>query len=148
MDIELLEELKKLMRVFYRSKIIIVSNHFEIILDEKTNLCFRLNIENVLELKCKVLEWVSCFIKMQPYFNTIVHKYGWHGYTEYEDLIEDRHNIYNDIWQNKILKYINNYFEKDFTIEDMMKIYQRIGNGINRDLTIKFIESDFDFDLL
>ena len=43
---------------------------------------------------------------------------------------------------------INRYFKTSFTLDELQKIYCRIGTGCNPELGYKFIESGFDMGLL
>lgn len=84
------------------------------------------NIKTKEEVKCKVLE----------YFSRPAHKTTY-GSEDTDDLI----HAY-------ILACINQYLNTDFTEEDMSLIYTELGNGIKRTLTLKFIESGYDLNLL
>lgn len=84
------------------------------------------NIETKNEVKCKVLE----------YFSRPAHK-TMYGSETADDLIHQY-----------ILDCINQYLNTSFTQEDMSLIYTRLGNGIHRTLTLKFIESGYDLNIL
>lgn len=88
--------------------------------------CFS-NCDNELEVKCKVLEWLSrdaC--KTCPF-----------------------HNQYkNDEFNSFIREGINGFLRTNFSKEDMLKIYRYLGNQINRNKTIKFIASRYDLKVL
>ena len=43
---------------------------------------------------------------------------------------------------------INNYLNTNFTKEKMELIYTKLGNAINHNLTIKFVESGYDTKIL
>jgi hypothetical protein len=43
---------------------------------------------------------------------------------------------------------INAYLGTSFTAEDMEQIYCRLGNAVNSELCVKFIESGYDMALL
>ena len=43
---------------------------------------------------------------------------------------------------------LNHYLGTFFSEEDINLIYQRLGNGINQELTYIFIDSDFDMEVL
>lgn len=47
-----------------------------------------------------------------------------------------------------ILNGVNRYLGTRFSQDDMDEIYCRLGNAIKHELTIKFIESGFDFEVL
>ena len=117
--------LQNLMRVFNKSFINYLN---ELILIPRTNLYFGLNdVDSELDLKCKVLEYCSRHaFKSMPYST----------------------NRSNTTYQNKVRKSINIYLDTSFTREDMELIYTELGNGINHELTIKFIQSDYDMNVL
>lgn len=51
-------------------------------------------------------------------------------------------------WEKRIRKIINNYLQTDFSCEDFELIYTQLGNAINPKLTNKFIESEYDLEVL
>jgi hypothetical protein len=98
-----------------------INHNNEIILEPKNNVYFRLDdINNELEFKCKMFAWVSRPIAK--------------GLSKY--------------WSSRILKCFNKLMKTSFTKEDMYLIYDRLGNDVNRQLTIKFIESNYNLSLL
>lgn len=105
-----------------------INHNNELILVEKTNLYFLLNnIDNELEFKCKLLEWCSRDVsKAMPY----------------------RNNWLNEAYWSEVRNGINNVLKTDFDHSKMEVIYDRLGNQINRNLTIKFIESGYDMNVL
>lgn len=105
-----------------------INHNNELILVEKTNLYFLLNnIDNELEFKCKLLEWCSRDAsKAMPY----------------------RKNWLNEAYWSEVRNGINNVLKTDFDHSKMEVIYDRLGNQINRNLTIKFIESGYDMNVL
>lgn len=109
----------KLMNCFPNSFI----NHLgEFIAHRETNEYFILaNCENELDVKCKVLAWLSrgaC--KIEPYKRK----------------------------QKIMLAGINKFLGTDFNINYMEIIYQYLGNGLRRPLAIKFIESGYNMSIL
>ena len=118
-------EMQRLMVCFPGS---FLNANLEFIAYPKTNLYFILgNCETELDIKCKVLEWFSrdaC--KTQP-FKTAQN---------------------NKLYNNKIRDCINEYLGTDFTKEQMLTIYTKLGNCCNHYLTRDFICSDYDFKLL
>lgn len=100
----------------------------ELILYSSTNLYFGLDdVNSEQDIKCKLLEWCSRdTYKAQPFDN-------------YE------HNLY---YQDTIRKRINYYLKTDFSREQMELIYQKLGNSINHDLTIKFVKSGYEMNVL
>lgn len=105
-----------------------VSEYQEFIAVPRTNLYFNLkNCNSLLDIKCKVLEWFSrdaC--KSQPF------RSDWRN-AEYWDNIREK---------------INDFLGTDFTAEEMMIIYTRLGNACNHKLCIEFIESGYNMKLL
>lgn len=109
---------KKALRLFDKS---FINANNEIILEPRNNVYFRLDgVDSELEFKCKMFAWVS-----RPIAKSL-----------------------NKYWAPRILKSFNNFFGTNFSKDDMYKIYDRLGNDVNRSLTIKFIESGYDMDLL
>lgn len=47
-----------------------------------------------------------------------------------------------------ILDCVNEYLHTDFNEDDIELIYTYLGNGINRELTLKFIESGYDLNII
>ena len=47
-----------------------------------------------------------------------------------------------------MLEGINDFLETDFTESDMEEIYRHLGNAINHEKTMRFIESGYDFKVL
>ena len=93
----------------------------EIIIEPKNNIYFRIdNISDILDFDCKMLEWVS-----RPACKGV--------------------NLY---WQRYIRRGLNSYFRKSFSKDDWLKIYQRLGNGVNRSLCRQFIISYYNLEVL
>ena len=98
-----------------------INNRNELILIPKTNLYFRLEgVETELDFKCKLLEWCS------------------------RDSVKGV-SIY---WQRKTRNMINYLLGTNFTENNLNMIYCRLGNCVNHNLTIAFVESNYNFDLL
>lgn len=94
----------------------------ELIIIPKINAYFRLeNVYTELDFKCKVLNWLSFYASP---------------------------NHWSKRWSNKIIDYTNFILHTDFSKEDFETIYKHLGNGINNDLTIKFIQNDYDMKVL
>lgn len=100
----------------------------EIILYPETNLYFRLDdVNSEFDVKCKLLEWCSRdAYKTKPYDN----------------------ELKNKVYQEEIMDNINNYLNTNFTKGKMELIYTKLGNAINHNLTIKFVESGYDTKIL
>lgn len=48
----------------------------------------------------------------------------------------------------KALSRLNRFLKTNFETHEMEYIYKKIGNGANKDLAYKFIDSDFDMEVL
>lgn len=104
----------------YSPKCFINGNN-ELIIEPKNNIYFRLeDIETELELKCKVLAWLS----------------------------RPSHKGVSVYWQNRIKRIVNEFLGTAFTFAEMEKIYTYLGNDCNREKTIKFIKSNYDLNIL
>jgi len=112
----------ELLKAFPRSFI----NEFgEFIAHDKANEYFILkNCANDLDIKCKVLEWLSRGASKTAPFRT---------------------NKKNEEFNNFMLSGINEFLCTEFTREDMRDIYSTLGNCVNHEKTIEFIESGYDF---
>ena len=119
------EYISRLMRLFPRS---FINNINELILVSKTNLYFCLDdVESEFDVKCKLLEWCSRdSVKAMPYSS----------------------NRKNEMYQDDVRKSVNVYLDTNFDREQMEVIYCKLGNAINHDLTIKFVKSGYDMNLL
>lgn len=105
-----------------------LNQHGEFIAHRETNEYFQLSkCKDALEIKCKVLEWLSrAACKTEPYKT------------------KKNNKEFNDF----MLRGINKFLYTDFDKYDMSTIYQDIGNQVNRELTIKFINSGYDMEYL
>jgi hypothetical protein len=56
--------------------------------------------------------------------------------------------IRNQRFHEFMLNGINNFLDTKFTIEQMEVIYEYLGNAINHQKTIEFIQSEYDFNVL
>lgn len=117
--------IQRLMSCFPRSYI---NQHGEFIAHEIANEYFILkNCENELDVKCKVLEWFSRgAYKTQPYST----------------------KKKNDEFHKFMLDGINEFLGTKFTENDMELIYTYLGNAVDHELTIKFICSGYDLEVL
>ena len=83
--------------------------------------------EDVLDVKCKVLEWLSRpASKGQPF----------------------KSDRANERYQNYMLDGINKYLGTHFTHDDIDEVYTYLGNRCNHAKTIRFIESGYDVGML
>ena len=100
---------------------------FEMILDEKNVLWFSLGeIENALELKRRFISAISRCYKTEPY-------------RTFKRNIE---------WQQKHISAFNKTLGTKFNIDEITYIYTYLGNGCNKPIAIKFIESGYDLNVL
>lgn len=98
-----------------------VNSSNELIFDPRSNLYFRLeDVENHLDFLCKMFAWLS-----RPISKSL-----------------------SDYKSRKILKSFNQLLGTNFTKKEMLLIYDRLGNDVNRKLCMKFIESNYDLSLL
>lgn len=98
-----------------------INRNNEIILEPKNNVYFRLeDVDTELDFKCKMFAWLS-----RPISKGL-----------------------NRYWSSKVLSSFNSLLGTNFTKEEMYKIYDRLGNDVNKRLTIRFIESGYDLTLL
>ena len=105
-----------------------LNQYGEFIAHRETNQYFQLSkCKDDLEIKCKVLEWLSrAAYKTEPYKS------------------KKKNEKFNDF----MLRGINKFLNTDFDKYNMMTIYQELGNQVNRELTIKFINSNYDMAVL
>ena len=125
MNTELMNELKELLGLFTGSYI---NANMEVILIPKTNTYFSLEgVESRRDIIAKLLMWCSrTIVKGQPFKS------------------EKRNYLFKEI----IKEDLNYYLGTLFSDEDMALIYQRLGNGINPELTYRFIDIGFDMEEL
>lgn len=105
-----------------------VNQQNKFIAHKEANQYFRLeDCKTELSVKCKVLEWFSrAAFKTAPFE------------TEEE----------NDEFHEFILNGINEFLGTEFTEDDIETIYIHIGNSINHQKTLEFIESGYNFSIL
>ena len=120
-----LNVLLELMECFPNS---VITKRYEFIAHTKANEYFNIkDCESKIDVKCKVLEWFSRgAYKTEPFY-TKKENEGFHAF---------------------MLAGINRYLQTHFTPEDMCEIYTYLGNGINRNKTIRFIKSGYDMAIL
>ena len=116
------------MLAFPRSRIeYYVYGGFVIYLDEKNMLWFSLEkIESDIELKRRFISVVSRCYKTEPY----------------------RTSKRNIEWQQKHIFAFNEVLGTNFTEDDIEYIYTYLGNGCNKPIAIKFVESGYDLNVL
>jgi hypothetical protein len=117
-EIALKSIINQALNVFPKS---FINRSNEIILEPRNNVYFRLeDVNTELDFKCKMFAWVS-----RPIAKSL-----------------------NKYWSPRVLNSLNELLGTHFTKDDMHKIYDRLGNDVNRKLTICFIESNYDLSLL
>ena len=128
MNDEIKDFLTSIMSAFPHSFIkYYVNGGFEITLDQQNVLWFSLGeIESDIELKRRFISAVSRCYKTEPYRNS-------------------KRNIE---WQQKHMVAFNKVLGTNFTEDDFEYIYTYLGNGCNKPIAIKFIESGYDIDVL
>lgn len=105
-----------------------INTYGEFIAYPRTNLYFNLaTCENLLDIKCKVLEWFS---------------------RDASKAIPFRSDWRNEEYQSTIRNGINDFLGTNFSSEEMLTIYCALGNRINHDLTVKFVNSGYDMAVL
>lgn len=98
-----------------------INDSMELIVVPKNNIYFIVeDVDTELDLQIKVLSWLS-----RPAIKGI-----------------------SDYYQKRIRNIINEYFERHFYLEELEEIYRYLGNDIDREKCMRFIESDFDFNFL
>lgn len=98
-----------------------INHSNEIILETRNNVYFRLDgVESDLDFKCKLFAWIS-----RPIAKSL-----------------------NKYWAPRVLESLNDLLRTQFSKDQMYTIYERLGNDINRKLSIQFIESNYDMSLL
>lgn len=100
----------------------------EFIVHKEANEYFILRTCNdELDIKCKMLEWLSRSAHKGCYTNS------------------EKKNIK---LQDFILRGINDFLGTEFTKKEMEQIYSYLGNACNHEKTIKFIKSGYDMNIL
>lgn len=105
-----------------------INQEGEFVAHDKANEYFILrNCKSDLDIKCKVLEWFSRgAFKTEPY--RAYHK----------------NRAFHEFMRNGMNDFLGTYF----TETDMEVIYQYLGNCVDHDLTLKFIDSGYDIECL
>ncbi len=119
------EVLNKLNKAFPHAY---VNVHGEYIIDDDTNTYFIIkDCKTENDVKAKVLEWLSRPAFKSEYFRTDKENKG---------------------FRKKILNGINAFCETNFSKKDIEKIYICLGNRVNHEKTMEFIESNYDMSIL
>ena len=119
------EYITRLMKCFPHS---FINQYGEFIACRDTNAYFKIdNCKSELDIKCKVLEWLSRDAhKAAPF----------------------RARRKNEEYRAFMMGGINRYLGTSFTDEQMEDIYTYLGNACNHEKTIRFIESGYDMIVL
>lgn len=118
-------EVKKLLSIFPKS---FVNRNNEFIAEPKHNQYFILRTcKTVLDVKCKVLEWLS---RSASY--SVFYEQEWR----------------NEKYHQKMLSCINEYLGTNFTKEQIEIIYSKLGNCVHHEKTIAFIKDGYNFSVL
>lgn len=117
--------IKRLLKAFPGS---FINDNLEFIAEKLTNqyICLE-KCESEFEIKCKMLECFSRGAFKTQYY---------------------RSERSNDRLHRFMLNGINDFLNAAFTEADMEVIYERLGNGINHELTESFVKNGYDMDLL
>lgn len=115
----------RLMRCFHGS---FINEHGEFIAHRRANAYFILrDCNGEMDIKCKVLEWLSRDASKGQPFNSD-HK--------------------NDSLHTFLRFGINSFLQTDFDERDMHMIYSYLGNAVNHALTRAFVDSGCDMEVL
>lgn len=117
----------KIMAAFKESFVKCNNDGFEIILDSKSNFFFSLeNIDSDCELIRRLISSVSRCYKTEQY------EKKWR----------------NRKYQTELMTSFNGFLGTNFTEDDFEYIYTYLGNGCNKPIAIKFIESGYNIEIL
>lgn len=121
----MIDEIFNVMKCFPNSYI---NRNAEVILSTKGNVYFDSKVcYDKKDVVCMLLEWCS-----RPIAKGVA----------YSSAKRNRE------WQEGLLNGFNEYLGTQFSLDDMLFIYQELGNGVNHDLTIKFVNNGFNMDLI
>ena len=125
MNPEIKEELQHLMYCFPKS---FINRNNELVFHPQINYSFLLDdCHNPRDVRAKVLMWFS-----RPCCKTVVYK----------------RPKQNDNFHKNMTAMLSEYLGIGLTVEQVMVIYQELGNGVRKDLTYKFVDSGYDFKVL
>ena len=120
MEKKLLKEIKSLLLIFNG----FINNKFELILETERNIYIDLKLlKSSDDLIKNIFEWKS----------------------RYCCAFNDKET---EEFRNKINNFLNDNYRITFNKEEFLKIYIKLGNGINEKLTKKFIKNNFNFQIL
>ena len=102
-----------------------INEHYEFIAHPRTNQYIILrDCKTPLDIECKVLEWFS-----RPAHKTAPYSQEW------------RNRRFHEFMRNGV----NDFLDTRFSEQDMSDIYDALGNAIDHQKTIRFVESGYDF---
>ena len=121
MDKEIQEKIDRVFDMFESS---FIYKEEELILHKKWNIYFRLpDIKTKEEFDYKLLSYCSFYFASNHFKKSSMQcKWAWNR--------------------------VNRWFRVDFTYDELQIIYQKLGNGANKSLGLKFIKSSFDMIVL
>lgn len=120
-----MEEIQKLMQCFPGS---VINSSMDLILNRKTKTGF--HVENGLsrkDLLCKIFEWCSRDCAKGIFY---------------------KDNSVNVLMRDSLCIKFSKYIGKPFDQYDFYWIYDRLGNAINHERTLQFIENGMDVNWL
>lgn len=119
------ELITRLMKCFPNS---FINHNGEFIDHAKSNTYFILrDCKTELDLKCKVLEWLSrAAYKTEPYHR------------------RDKNDEFHKFMRGGIIEFLG----ANFSESDMETIYTYLGNACNHKKTVRFVESGYDMSVL
>ena len=121
----MIDEIFNVMRCFERS---FINCCGELIISTKGNVYFTAkNCKSKTDVICKLLEWCSRPIAKGEVYAS-----------------EKK----NREWREKLLEGYNKYLGTQFTLTDMYWVYDKLGNAVNHELTLEFIDSGYDLGLV
>ena len=119
------DEIFNVMKCFPNS---FINSNAEVILSAKGNVYFDSKVcYDKKDVACMLLEWCSRSIAKGVAYSSTKR---------------------NREWQEDLLNGLNRYLGTQFSLKDVYYIYQELGNGVDHDHTIEFVNSDFDFDVI
>lgn len=123
--VNMTDEIFNVMECFPNS---FINRNGEVILSEKGNVYFNaMDCTDKSDITCKLFEWCS-----RPIVKGVA----------YSSAKRNRE------WQEDLLNGLNRYLGTQFSLEDVYYIYQELGNGVDHDHTMEFVNSGFDFDVI
>ena len=121
----MIDEIFDVMKCFHGSYI---NQCGELIISDRGNVYFTaIDCKTKEDVICKLLEWCSRPIAKGVLYATT------------------KRNVE---WRNSLLCGYNNYLGTNFSQDDMYWIYDKLGNAVDHELTLKFIHINYDLSLV